>query len=693
MTSGTRAPVLDLIQTQGFLAVLALALIPAVLMLAGIDFSAMASTGTSEAAKAPAVQDHYQALRGAIIHALLEWSSVAFALIVAALAFLHYRVSGEITAPIIGLAMLFSGAMDAFHTLAAMRLIHAAAPDADFIPFTWALSRSFHALILLVGTLLALRVARAGTTPSPKTLPRVALAFGLVALSLIIITATVRDLPSTQFENSLVSRPYDLFPLAIFLLAAPFLARLYKATPNPMTASLIFALIPAIALEIHMAFGSRVLFDSHFNVAHGLKILEYAVPFIGVTAEYVRQNAQLVRAREDAILANKAKSAFLANMSHEIRTPLNGVLGMVQALSETPLTPKQTEMLNLVTGSGRDLTDILNSILDLSKMEAGKFELDEQAFALEDCLESSIALHRYAATEKTLSLNLVIDKSCRHTCYGDALRIRQIIQNLVANAIKFTHHGSITISAECRPDPQGGDRETLQLRVADTGIGIAPKHLDRLFNAFTQADNSTTRRFGGTGLGLSIIKSLAELMGGSVRVASQLGQGATFTVEIPLVRLDAKPGEIPAISADLPPTDAAAGANRFRLAEMRVLAAEDVKTNQIVLQALLGPRCQSLDFAENGETTIKRWRDLRPDLVLMDKHMPVMDGLTAIRAIRDAELQEKLPRTLIIALSADTLSHHVTEMLEAGADSHVAKPINLDLLLSTINREGVKRAA
>ena len=688
MTSQRHAPIRELIQHRSFLAVLALSLIPAALMTFGVDFSSLAPAEAPDAVKQSATYYQYQALRGAIIHALLEWSSVAFALIVAVLAFVHYRTTGEITAPIIGLAMLFSGAMDAFHILAAMRLVLATAPDTDFIPFTWAASRSFNALILFTGTLLALRATRAGTASSPNTLPRVALAFGLVALAVIVITATASDLPNTQFNDSIVSRPYDLFPLAVFLFTAPFLARLYRATPNPLTASLLLALLPAIALEIHMAFGSRDLFDSNFTVAHGLKILQYAVPFIGMTAEYVRQNRQLTRAREDAVLANKAKSAFLANMSHEIRTPLNGVLGMVQALAETPLTPPQRDMLDLVTSSGRNLTDILNSILDLSKMEAGKFELDEAEFALADCLQGSLALHRYSASEKTLSLNLEIDESCHHNYRGDALRIRQIIQNLVANAIKFTHAGSITMSATCRPIADGGDREMLEMRVTDTGIGIAPENLDQLFHAFTQADNSTTRRFGGTGLGLSIIKSLTDLMGGSVRVESRLGEGSTFTVEVPLLRVDAAQDDL--ASAGQHTSDAAAGATR--LAKMRVLAAEDVKTNQLVLQALLGSRCQTLDLADNGAAAIERWRELQPDLILMDKHMPVMDGLTAIRAIRAAELQDGLPRTLIIALSADTLRHHVDEMLEAGADGHVAKPISLDLLLSTISVQSAIKA-
>ncbi|MHA6289621.1 hybrid sensor histidine kinase/response regulator [Maricaulis sp. CAU 1757] len=663
------------------MAVLVLSLLPATLQLIGFDFG-LASSSQPVTGLA--------SLRGATVHALLEWSTVILASVAVLLALIHYRTSGDMIAPILAFAMFASGLMDAFHTLAALEIIVPRSGSENFIPVTWALARGFNAFILLAGAILAYRF---NLTPERHSIGRLAgigLAFGLLALLLISLVATSSSLPQTQFPDQLVSRPYDIVPLLGFAVAGLFLWRLHQRTPSLFVGSVLLALIPAVVLELHMAFGSTRLFDSDFNVAHGLKVLEYAIPVIGIAAEYIYQARRLAEASREARRASHAKSTFLANMSHEIRTPLNGVLGMTQALQQTELSPDQREMLDLVNSSGRNLTDILNSILDVSKIEAGKLELETVEFSLHDRLSGSVSLHRYAASEKTLRLLIDIADNCKGMFHGDPVRLQQIMQNLLSNAIKFTPSGQVIVRAHCvEADGVSDELDRLVIEVEDTGIGIAKEKLETLFDPFIQADSSTTRRFGGSGLGLSIVKSLVDLMGGEISVESQRGEGSVFKVDLPIKRVGPAPNkeEMPASAAPPPdiPVPTSSRQSLEEISQIRILAAEDVVTNQIVLHALLDKRCKELIIVEDGLAAVEAWRSRRPDLVLMDKHMPVLDGLEAIRTIRDIEQREFLDRTPIIALSADTLSHHVEELLASGADAHVPKPLDLGRLLAALN--------
>jgi len=365
--------------------------------------------------------------------------------------------------------------------------------------------------------------------------------------------------------------------------------------------------------------------------------------------------------------ANAAKSAFLATMSHEIRTPLNGVLGMSQVMARDELSPPQRERLEVIRQSGEALTALLNNVLDLSKIEAGQMEVEAIPFALADILGPAHAAFAALANDKGLRLELEVDDSAQGVFQGDPTRLRQVVYNLLSNAVKFTDAGVITLGAKADP---GG----LRLWVADTGPGMTGAELRRLFVRFAQLDAATTRRHGGTGLGLAISHELCGLMGGALDATSTPGEGSTFTLTLPLVRLEHAAGPVE------PTTSVAQGA----LAGLRVLAAEDNRVNQVVLQALLAPLGVEPIMVADGAEALAAWESGEWDLVLMDVRMPVMDGLAATAAIRARERREGRRRTPIIGLSADAMDHQVDELLAAGMDSHVSKPIDVTRLYGVL---------
>ncbi|MCR5876265.1 ATP-binding protein [Phenylobacterium sp. J426] len=371
----------------------------------------------------------------------------------------------------------------------------------------------------------------------------------------------------------------------------------------------------------------------------------------------VRTTRRLRVAQAQAEAANAAKSAFLATMSHEIRTPLNGVLGMAQAMAVETLEPRQRDRLQVIRQSGESLLAILNDILDLSKIEAGKLELEIVDFDLTDLARGAYSAFTAVANKKGLSFALDT-RAAAGRYRGDPSRIRQVLYNLISNALKFTDQGEVRVVAEHKYG-------TLTLTVTDTGQGIAPEALPKLFSKFDQLDSSTTRRFGGTGLGLAICRELAQLMGGMVTVESELGRGSRFTLRIPLERLGDEQAPTPAP----PPTPEPAAM------ALRILAAEDNAVNQLVLRTLLHQLGIDPHIVEDGRAALDAWRTGHWDAILMDVQMPEMDGLAATAAIRAAEAAEGRPRTPIIALTANAMAHQVEAYRAAGMDGFVAKPV------------------
>ncbi|MDP3659821.1 ATP-binding protein [Phenylobacterium sp.] len=377
--------------------------------------------------------------------------------------------------------------------------------------------------------------------------------------------------------------------------------------------------------------------------------------------------ADLVRARDAAQDANRAKSEFLANMSHEIRTPLNGVLGMVQVLERSDLGSPHAERLKIVRDSGETLLAVLNDILDLSKIEAGRMELETGDFDLEETINAVCRPFAGLAARKDVAFDIAIEPSALGIWRGDAVRIRQVVGNLASNAVKFTDHGCVRVEVACAP---GG----LQLTISDTGLGITKDSMPRLFSKFVQADASVTRRFGGTGLGLSICRELVEMMGGALAVSSTEGVGSTFTLTLPLVRGSAAVASAARKDGPAEPEHLA----------VRILAADDNTTNQMLLQALLEPLGVKLTLAADGREAVAAFKAGAFDVVLMDIQMPEMDGVEAAQAMRAIEAARAGPQTPILALSANAMTHQIEGYLAAGMNGFVAKPINAALLLSAI---------
>ena len=386
---------------------------------------------------------------------------------------------------------------------------------------------------------------------------------------------------------------------------------------------------------------------------------------------------------EETKEASKMKGQFLANMSHEIRTPLNAIIGVTHlTLRDGNLSEKQQNYLGKILTAARSLLGLINDVLDLSKVEAGMLELEETAFNLRDTMENILSIHSESASSKKLKLELIYPDGFPEDFFGDPLRIGQVVNNIISNAIKFTSVGGITVTVDCEKSAENNEGDgnndifhCIRISVTDTGIGIAEDVLAKLFQPFTQADASTSRQFGGTGLGLAISDKLVSLLGGGFTVTSAVGEGTTFSFSM-LLRYNPEGGRRNKEEMSLDDAFAA-----LHLTGKRILVAEDNAINQMILQELLAPSGATIVMADNGQQAVEAVRTQTFSLVLMDMQMPIMDGLEATRTIREFTTEAQLP---IIAVTANAMKEDKTRGFAAGMSDYITKPVDPEHLLQIL---------
>jgi signal transduction histidine kinase/HPt (histidine-containing phosphotransfer) domain-containing protein len=494
-----------------------------------------------------------------------------------------------------------------------------------------------------------------------------------ITAKIVHIPDVMTDPEYTWFESRRIGRFHTMLGVPLVREDLPIgVMALTRYAVQPFNDKQI-ALMSTFADQAVIAFETLRLFEE-------LKSRETAIAAAKEAAETARDVAE--RERSEAEVANQAKSTFLATMSHELRTPLNGVLGMMDVLERQSLSKAQCDTVATMRDSAHSLLHIIDDVLDFSKIEAGRLELEETAFSLSGLLENAVAAFSQQAKAKGLAFDTTIDPGSNDALIGDPTRVRQILFNLVGNALKFTERGSLRVDASTAP--LGDGNICLTLIVADTGIGLTEEQRARLFQPFAQADSSTTRRFGGTGLGLSIVRRLVQLMHGDVTVDSALGVGSRFVVRL---ALRAAPADSPLRTLVQPTSRAflnnAPSPNGSR---PRVLVVDDHPVNREVLVRQLDLLGIDADTAEDGIEALGAWTRESYVAVLADIHMPRMDGYELVQRIRNTESHGGKRRTPVVAITANALKGEEEHCIAIGMDAYLAKPVKIERLSAILER-------
>jgi signal transduction histidine kinase/CheY-like chemotaxis protein/HPt (histidine-containing phosphotransfer) domain-containing protein len=619
---------------------------------------------------------------GGDLHAALEMVGALFGLVTGFALVLRFHALANRFHLFIGLAFFVNGMQDFVHGLLCFRDLFGIdeAYRLQFIPPSYVTGQ----LLMGATLLLALVVPDWLGKSASQIRETVRISLIVLAMTLLAVLVPLAAEPGWLTRPQVVPTVTNAFSTCVLGLALAAYARRYWRDREILTWWIALSLAANFIGQGMMLF-SHQTFDAWFHVAHGYKVLGYLVPLAGffiyqtrILLERERTQRELIAARESALSATRAKSEFLANMSHEIRTPMNGILGMMHQVLKTELTPSQRDDLLDAYRSAENLLGLLNDILDFSKMEVGKLELHPEPFDLRACVSEAVSVVAPLARQRGLEIACTIDNSVPTKVIGDPGRLRQIIVNLVGNAVKFTEHGGIGVNVA--PVNVGDDDIVIRFGVGDTGIGIPAEKQSAIFASFSQADGSISRRYGGTGLGLAIAAQLVRLMDGEIHLQSKPGEGSLFEFTARLHGCDQAINSTPA--ADRSPADLGS----LQVAQpVRILIVEDNEINQKVAIRMLTALGCVVAVESEGTAALSRLQRQAFELLLLDVHLPGMSGLEVAAAVRQAEggTDRHLP---IVALTARAMKGDRELCLAAGMDDYLAKPIQESELIRVLGR-------